>query len=255
MAELYRTLKASNLIKPYSGPVKDCHSVLISPGKPGVDVPVESLDLAEVDCLAHRLDQMASSTQNEAIAKAITEEFENIVLLVRRVKKEAGGAFTGILGTGANLTALWLRPKDVGGVILRGAAAAGALGLYAGGGGAIFTWLQTFVANTAQNMIPAQTMIQYAGILHIGLLDNVDVPKINAAQITISGIPAQAETFMFDNRRQNGDSYNVSFVRFEKPYFIGPLVNQLLAVMPGPAGDSRPELVSILICRAQDVVI
>jgi hypothetical protein len=256
MGELYQAVSKAGLIKDYQNPglnYPHCQSALISPGKSDVNVPVADISMAEVDLLAHRLDQMASSRQNDNIAVAVAEEFANIVLLVRRVKKETGGTFAGTLGAGADLTALWLLPKDVGGPILN-SAAAGALGLYTGGGGAVFTWLATFVANTIANMIPAQQMIQWAGVLHIGILDNVDVPKIQAARVTIAGQVAPKETLMLDNRRQNGDSYNTSFQRFEKPWFISPLITQAIDLMPGPAGDSRPELVSILIARIQDLV-
>ena len=256
MGELYQAVSKAGLITDYSSPglnFAKCQSALISPGKSDVNVPAADISLAEVDVLAHRLDQMASSRQNDAIAVAIAEEFANIVLLVRRVKKETGGTFAGTLGAGADLTALWLLPKDVGGTILN-SAPAGALGLYGGGGGAVFTWLATFVANTTAPIIPSQQMIQWAGVLHIGLLDNVDVPKIQAARITIAGQTAPKETLMMDNRRQNGDSYNTSFIRFEKPWFVSPLTTQQIDLMPGPAGDSRPELVSILIARIQDLV-
>ena len=249
-----------NQVKAYASPgqvVMGVTQCVYDAGKPSADVPAADITTEEVDLLAHKLDTLAADYQNDAIAKAIAEVFPSIVLTVRRVKKETGSIFSGILGNGANLDIKWLRPKDIGYSILNPAATA-TCGIYGGvtppGGGYVATWLQTFVANTAQHLIPSQRMLQWGACLHIGMYEVVEVPKITDVTFTLDGQPTGPQSTFFDSRRMAGNSYDTSFVRFEKPVMVSPMRLQVVDVMPNISGDSKPILISLMVGRISDLI-
>ena len=256
MAIVYQVAKANGLIKPYTDSVVSGYTqAVVEPGKFAVDIPVAPLTQDEVDLLCHKLDnQLALSTQQDAIAKMIAEELPSIIMLVRMVKWQASGAFAGVLGAGLNLDMMWLRPKDVGGTLLN-PAATGSKGLYGGTSAAVYTWLQTFVANTKQSIVPEQSMSQYAGVIHLGVFDSIETPKVNAVQFTLAGIPTPPQSLALDARRENGECFDNSFVRFEKPVIVGPLQKQLVEVMPNISGDTKLQLLTLLVARVQDLAL
>jgi hypothetical protein len=234
-------------------PAKLVSNVVIDMGKPVAQVNLAPLSSDEAERLLRKLDVLAPSDLNPFIAKIVGENTEAIFTLVRMVKAEAKGEFLGHLGTGNALDIRWLRPKDVGGPILN-SAAAGALGLYGGAGGAVFTWTQTFVANTAQTMIPAQTMTEEAGCIHLGAIDPVEVPKCDAIQFYIANIVGPAQPLPF-NIREGFSSNHLPIARFEQPVIIGPERTQRVDVMPNLSGDSKLQLLTLVVARAQSLVL
>jgi hypothetical protein len=241
------------VIQAYPEETRKVSNVVIDMGKPDAEAKMAALSSDEAERLLRKLDVLAPSDMEPFIAKIVGENVEQIMTLVRMVKAEAKGEFLGHLGTGNALDIRWLRPKDVGGPILN-SAAAGALGLYGGGGGAVFTWTQTFVANTAQIMIPAQTMTEEAGVIHLGIIDPVDVPKCDAIQFFIATIPGPAQILPF-NIREGFGTNQLPAVRFEQPVIIGPEKTQQVTVMPNLAGDSKLQLLTLVVARAQSMVL
>jgi hypothetical protein len=181
----------------------------------------------------------------------VAEEAESILTAVRMVKTETKAEFAGILGAGANLEIEWLRPKHVGGSLLNSAGTSGK-GLYGGTSGGVYTWTQTFTANTSQDIIPEQTMSEEAGLIHLGAIDPVEVPKINAIRFELAGIPTPAQSCKF-NIRQSLGTEDLPFVRWEKPVIIGPEKKQKVTVMPNISGDSKLELLSLLVSKAENL--
>lgn len=264
MGAVYDIAKKYGLIHDYASPglvLDGWKESVVQPGKAEMAVPVADMTAAEVDLLMHKLDNLALTQQNDAIAKMCAEEIPSVITMVRRVKKESGGSFSGILGAGTNLDLFWLRPKDIGGPILN-TAAAGALGMYTGAGGGIFTWLVNaastggvFVANAARLMIPGQAMLQWAACLHLGLQDTIDIPKCNMIQFTIAALATPPQSLFCNNKRKQGQSYDNSLCRFEKPIMVSPLTTQIVSIMPNIAGDSRPELLTLVCARIQDILL
>lgn len=242
------------LIKAYDDKAFNYSKALIEPGKLEAEVKPAGLSADEVNAILLKLDMLAMESANPAIAAMVAEEVESILVAVRMVKAQANASFAGILGSGSNLDIKWLRPKDVGGPILRGTAAAGALGLYGGGGGAVFTWLNTFAANTSQSIIPSQTMLEEGAVVHLGGIDPVEVPKLESIRFTLSGIPSPAQSLACNIRKSFGTD-DVPVVRFEKPVIVGPEKTQLIDVMPNISGDSKFQLLSFIIARAQDLTL
>jgi len=226
-------------------------NALIQPGQVESTVKVAELTKEEVERIMLKLDQLAMSVQHEGIANMIAEELDSILVAIRMVKTETKEPFMGLLGFGAALDIAWLRPKDVGGSLLNPAGTA-SKGLYGGTSGGVYTWLNTFTANTAAEVIPEQTMAEEAAVIHLGAIDPVEVPKCNAITFTIAGIPAPAQSLPFNIRRTFGDN-SVPFVRFEKPIIIGPEKKQKVEVMPNISGDSKFQLLSFLIAKAESL--
>lgn len=239
-------------IKAYPSGIEVCATAVVEPGTIEAQVPQEEMTPLEMEIFTGKLDALANQTGDPRIAEMVSRAYNEILTAVRWVKTETHSAFRGMAGKGSELDIMWLRPKDVGGAILRGTAAAGTLGLYGGGGGAVYTWLQTFVANTADDIIPAQTMLEEGAVVHLGMIDSVAVPKVQAMTITLSGIPLPAQSLAFDIR-PTFDENAVPFMMWEKPIIVGPEKTQQFDIMPGPAGDSKPQMLSLLIARAQDL--
>jgi len=240
-------------IKDYPEETIKWKNALIEPGKAEAEVKVAPLSKDEAEVIILKLDQLALTAQHEGIAKMVAEEVESILVAIRMVKAETKAAFAGILGSGAQLDIMWLRPKDVGGSLLNPAGVA-AKGLYGGTSGGVYTWLRTFTANTSDDVIPEQTMAEEAAVIHLGAIDPIEVPKLNAIEFTLAGIPAPAQSLPFNIRTTFG-SDTVPFVRFEKPIIVGPEKTQKIVVMPNISGDSKFQLLSFLIGKAEKLKI
>ncbi len=251
MGLVYQAVNEWEMIRSFPEETVEWSNALIDPGRGKTQVKAAAITEEEVDILAHKLDQMAQSRQDDVIAAMLGEEFLSIVLAVRMVKVNVNGAFMGILGAGNNLDIAWLRAKDIGGGRMNKDSTA-SCGLYAGTSGGVYTWLSTRTANTSGNLIPTQTMVEEAAVIHLGAIDPVEVPKTNMITFTLAGLIAPAQSLSFNKRRAFDDN-QVPFVRFEKPIIVGPERKQLVQVMPNITGDDRLELVSLLICQAQDL--
>lgn len=246
-------LQAKGLIANYREETVRWKAALIEPGKAEASVKCAELTSAEVERIILKLDQLALSRQNEAIAVMLAEEMESILLAARLVKTESKAEFAGILGVGSQLDVMWLRPKDVGGSLLNPAEGT-SLGLYDGTSGAVLTWLHTFTADTAASIIPEQIMDEEATVIHLGLIDPIEVPKCGAVKVTLAGIAAPAQSLPFNLRKSFGTE-DMPVVRFEKPIIVGPERKQKIELEPDISGDSKPQLLSLLFGQAQDLVI
>ncbi|MBA7636977.1 hypothetical protein ES703_44609 [subsurface metagenome] len=250
MGLVYLTNKG--LIKPLAEATIKYSKALIEPGKLEAEVKVAPLTADEVNLILLKLDILASEKANPAIAAMVAEEAESILLAIRMVKAETKASFAGILGSGANLDIMWLRPQDIGGSPMRGTADVGSLGLWAGTGAAVYTWLHAWTtAHTAENMIPSQTMAEEGAVIHLGAIDPIEVPKCNAIQFTLAGIPSPPQS-LSRNIRKGFGTEDVPVMRFEKPIIVGPEKTQLVQVNATTSGgDTRLQLLSLLITKAE----
>ena len=241
------------LIKSYGEETVPVRRALLQTGQPEVKVKVAKLDADEVEILLLKLDQLALSKQNEAIAIMLAEEAESILTAIRIVKDETKEPFLGIQGLGSSLDMVWLRPKHVGDNTLLNSANTSGLGLYNGTNGAVYSWLQSFIAGTTKDIIPEQTMIEEAAVIHLGIIDTVEQPKCNAITFTLQGVASPTQPLAFNIRPSLG-SESLPFVRFEKPILVGPEKKQKVTLVPNITGDSKVELLSLLITKASLLV-
>jgi len=236
-----------HLIQHYDAGTAAVDNALITPGQDRVVVKVAEVDAQEVESLLQKVDAIANSYMNEAVAVAYAETFPVVLTAMRMVKEETKSPFKGILASGTEMDAAALIPQFVGSTKM--ATTTTSTGLYGGTGNAVFTWLNgtIFVAGTSDDLIPEQTMSQYAAVVHIGAIDTVAIPKVNRILFTLSGIPSPAQSTQFNIRGVNGTA---PFVRFHKPILVGPLKKQKADVDPNIAGYSKFELMSIIIAKA-----
>jgi len=246
MGLVYR--ENEGMIADYPDETVTVTDALITPGKESVEVKCSSVSRAEVEALLRTIDLLANSYQNEAIAVAVAEVFPTILTAMRWVKTESKQAYMGIKAMGGGLAAVWLRPEDVGGSILNPAGTA-AKGLYGGTSGGVYSWLHTFTEGTSANMIPEQTMKEEAACVHIGLIDTVAVPKCDRIKFTLAGTPTPAQSLSLTQT----DGSSLPFTRFELPVVVGPEGKQRIDIDPYISGDSKPELLTILIAKAEDL--
>jgi len=251
MGVVYQKAKDAGWIKSYPEESVRWEKALIEPGRPEATVKAAALTAEEADRLFLKLDMLTQTTQHEGIAYMVAEEADSILLLVRMVKTQSKADFYGILGAGKNLDIAWLRPKGVGGPLLNPAAATGK-GLYGGTSGGVYSWQRAFTANTSDDVIPEQTMAEEAGVIHLGAIDPIEVPKLNMIKFTLAGIPAPAQSLPFNIRKGFGVEY-LPFIRFEKPIIVGPERKQKVEVMPAITGDSKFQLLTLLVAKAESL--
>lgn len=241
------------LIRDYVEETVKFPDALIEPGKPAAEVKLAPMSSEEVKRLLLKLDMIAWEKINPAAAAMVAEEVSSIITAVRMVKVETKAEFMGMLGSGANLDITWLRPKDVGGPLLNAPGTANK-GLYGGASGGVLTWLHTFTAGTSEDIIPEQVMAEEAAVVHLGVIDPIEVPKVNAIRFEIAGIPTPAQPLNFNIRSAFGTEA-VPTCRFEKPVIIGPEKKQKVTVMPNISGDSKLQLLSLLVAKAESLTL
>ena len=95
-------------------------------------------------------------------------------------------------------------------------------------------------------------MSQYAGVIHLGFIDSIDIPKMTTFVYTVTGVATPPQSLAGLKRAGSGQSYDIPLMRFEKPIMVPPLHAQQFSVLPGPAGDSRLEPISFLVGQCQD---
>lgn len=249
MGYVYETVNAQGLIRAYNEGAVTVTDALITPGNESVEVNVESLSEDEVTKLALKLDVLASALQNEPIARMVAKAFPHIVTLVGWVKKEAPQRFEGIKALGKQLDIVWMRPQDVGSAVMS-TAGTGSTGLYGGTGDAVFTWLQTFVAGTSDDIIPEQIMKDEAGCIHMGMIETVPLPSpVNRIKFTLSGVASPPQSIPLSHV----DGSELAFQEFEMPVVVGPKLSQKIEFDTGISKDGRPELLSFLVLQADEI--
>jgi len=245
----------AHLIKDYVAGTERWSKALIVPGQDGVSTTLASLSPAEVEAILTKLDLLALKRQNSAITAMLAEEADSILTAVRLVKTETKENFRGILGAGAALDICWLRPKHVGDTtLLNTVSGATAKGLWGGTNAAVYTWLHTVVAATADCILDEQKMGEESVLIHLGAIDPIEVPKLEAISFKISGITCPAQSLPFSKRSSFGTELT-PVVRVEKPVIVGPEKMQEINLFPQVAGDTRFELLSLLITKAENLTV
>ena len=250
-------LKNEDLVKDYPAKKEkigaDTDAVceaLMAHGQETVTKDCDSLTAGEARAILLKLDKLANDRQNDVIAAAVAEAASAVITAVRMVKKETNGSeFRGIKAQGQQLDAVWLTPQMVGGTILN-TAVAGSLGLHGGTGAAVLPWLVTVgTAGTEETMIPEQSMKEEGAVVHIAVMDTVAVPKYNRVLWTIDGTPGHTQPLSLNQL----DGSELAFQAWEMPIIIGPEMSQKLEIDPNIAGDSKIELLSVVIAQASDL--
>lgn len=254
MGIVFQTNKA--LVRDYGEETAVIRDILIEPGREQSQVKLAALSSLESDRLLRKLDTLAMQTMDPSIATMLAEEAQAIMVLVRVVKTETKESFMGVLGSGSNLDIAWLRAQHIGSVLTRGTAAADNLGIWSQVPFAVGaeTWLHTVTPNAAEIYWPTQTMREEAGVIHLGVIDPIEVPKIDSITFTIAGIPSSAQSLNLQVRKQFGTNQS-PIVRFEKPVLIGPEKTQMITVFPFTAGDTRLQLLSLIVAQAQQLTV
>jgi hypothetical protein len=233
-------------------------AALIDSGKTAVALTLMGLSPDEVNAVCSKLDMIFRNKEQEDIAIMIAEEILNILATIEAVKWQTQSSFGGILAQGTQLDIWPMRPKDVGGVLLNPLKTA-SLGLYGGTSAGVFDWLTTGLTGGTKptnGYIPSQTMWQYAGMIHLGAIEKIQVPKIEGIQFTLGGTASPPQPCSRNYKKTWGVGREVSFTRFEKPIIIPPLKTQLVDVMPdGPAtatNDTDFEMISLIVAQSQN---
>lgn len=180
---------------------------------------VNELLLLEDNTLVHpeSKDTLRSLYIYSEIARIVAEELRSILVLVRIVAFRNHISFAGQNACGPQLTIKWLKESDIKGPLNSGDPA----------------------------LIPTQCMSMYAGVIHMGVLTNnwKEILSDDEMRFTFNGVPMQVP---YDINRP------VTF--FEKPILVPPGFTQRLEfIQKKNTVESQPKLISLLVCRAQDI--
>lgn len=249
-------------IAPNNAPL-NIDTALIKVGAVGVPESVSNLQAAQVAAIINKLDTIWRSDVSHPIANMIAEDCRAVLSLIRILGAAAGGSaeYAGILASGPQFDIWPLRPKDIGNIFLNGAftvVGAGALGLYGGPSGGVFTWAQPgMVAGVAQTIIPLQTTqgrSPFGGVVLFGGIEKTYTPKIEGIQVTLQGatniVPAQPTAMTM--KRTFGDDNDISIFRFEKPILIPHQTAFAVNIMPNVSGFSNFEVVACMVGQVQN---
>ena len=236
-------------VKAYAAGVEKVKEAVITPGQATTDITVETVSREEIDELAKKLDVLANYRQNEAIAAMVAKSFPAIVTALRWVKAESVQEFRGMKAVGKQLDVAWLVPEDIGGTILDKDQGSNKHAWAEASG--YTKWLPpaVFAVGTAKPVIPEQTMKDEAACVHLGMIDTVAIPKVNKISFTVSGQRAPDQSLSFTHT----DGSELSFQEYEYPVIVGPKQQQKVEVDGYIAGDSKPELLTLLIAMAEDL--
>lgn len=259
MGLVYRLAKdavgqdGQRLIRNYQDETRPLSYGMLNVGKQQMAAKLSAITEWEVDTFVHDIDALANDAQNVEISKAVAQELPALIDALRMVNHETTQGYGGLRAVGAELDVGWLTPAMIGNTTLLNNVGTALLGIYAAANGTR-TWTATFVAGTAQDVIPSQQMSQYAGLVHIGAIDTIAVPKLNRIRFTLSGVNTPLQPLNF-NHRTIGETADLRFVKFKQSIIAGPLKTQAVTVYPNLAGDAKLELLSILIAKAESLTL
>ncbi len=229
--------------------------ILIDPSQQTPTYTMASLSQDEVTTILKKLDSLAFGNSPQ-VSLMMSEGAYAVIKAVQLVKAQSKQQFRGEFAQGAALDLRFLRPKDVGGIILSPASTfgAGATGLYSGLAASVYTWLHAGVAITTYQLIPSQTMELYAAVVYLGFVNPIDVPKVDAYQFTLYGVQVPAQSCEFRFMKTFGVN-ELSAVKMERPVIVPPLGIQALQVYQSITGDDKIQPIAIVIARAQELTI
>jgi hypothetical protein len=238
-------------------------TALIKTGAVSVPESVANMTGAQVKAVINKVDTIFRSDVSHPIANMIAEDVRAVLSLIRILGAAAGGSaeYAGILASGPQFDIWPLRPKDIGNIFLNGAFTAvgvGALGLYGGPSGGVFSWNNPgMVAGVASTIVPLQTTqgrSPFGGIVLFGGIEKTYTPKIESIQVTLQGatniVPAQPAAMTL--KRTFGDDNDISIFRFEKPILIPHQTAFAINIMPNISGFTNFELIGIMAGQVQN---
>lgn len=243
-----------NFVRDYPEQTENISGAIVEVGQPVSSVKLSALSKEEVLMLLDDLDALADEYMNEAIAKAVAVEVPNIITLVRAVNVETKNGYGGFGSKGGQLLAEWLRPVYVGDSSITNDANTSALGLYAGTNAGVYSWTRDFTGGTSSQPIPSQVMGKYAGMLHIGVADNVGLPPVDGVKFTISGVATSVHSLALAEHRRSGSEFDIAFQKLKKPVMVLPLKTHVVDFYPWYTATSRARLVSILVAKSEKLV-
>ena len=231
---------------------------LIAVEQEKVAVHTERLTVEEVDKIVDKLDLLVSREPNEERRILIIKNFKSIINLVRIVKYEDKMDFKSSRGMGGQLDIRWLESFDIGSKALADDYIEGVSGvsdelrdkikaeheaikngLYENkerqGG-----WLSyDYFAGETKIMIPEQAMNECAGVIHLGILNHKHKHKqiMGYASWKLDGMKTSKIPF----------KYSGQLMEFECPIIVRPECKQELELMAINNGDTKLELVSLLV--------
>jgi len=251
MGIVYRENK--DLVKNYTEETLKWTEAVVECGKKEAEVKLAAFSSEEAKTLLLKLDALALERANPLVATIVAEEANSILTLARMVKVETKQEFAGILGTGSALDITWLRAKHVGGSLLNPLAATGK-GVYGGTSGAVLTWLRTETTTGTKTIIPDQVMAEEAGVIYLGAIDPIEVPKVDALQFKIADIPTPAQSLAL-KIRLSFDASTLPVVKLEKPIIVGPEKKQQMDIFWYATGDDKFEPLALLVAKAEALTL
>ena len=259
---VYETNK--NLIRDYLEETKMITDGIIMPGQSEFACKLASLSRNEVNLFLMELDALASQSINNDMQYAIANTASLILDIFRVVKLGSKHEYKGQCGIDHDQIMTWLAPWHIGSEYITNALKEVNKGLYGNINCSNISWLHHFTLGS-HTIFPLQCMNKFSAIIHIGISDSEQTPKVSSIRHQISRIimPIQTIDLYISCIKSNRDITNKdnvhlskyikfpSFVAFSKPIVILPERLSQVDLYANIGGHSSPKLVSILITSAQ----
>ena len=193
----------------------------------GKDEKLSSLPADDVEVFDETIKAIAyQNSMSEPERKAILDNEDLILDLVRMVNTNTKQGFAGPYARGNELTIVVMRAKD----FLNQD-----------------TWLKTYTSTGSTVYRDTVTMDDYHGELHLGVSDAHPNPKVDAILYTKDGDPIVRKHLDWEDMK-------VPFIPFEQPIIVGPNHSVKTEVNVNQVGNDMLKILAIKVVPAKDLL-
>lgn len=263
----------NDLVRDYPADIVGIDDIITDVGREGTHIKRGFISAREVAHFIADIQSLAELSICTSMKETTLKALPALITVLRVVNVEGIG-YGGTNAIGRELVATWLEPWHIGNPTITNSTGDKDRGLYTSENGFVFAWDHSFIPNTRYKVFPSQVLDGMTAIVHLGVSDSVQIPKVIAMQHQIMGslMPVKVidlySSCIQNNRdtlekilpfanEKNADLFKYvawpSFVAFDKPIVIFPRRQSEVTFYANLAGNSSPRLVSVLITAAQNL--
>lgn len=203
----------------------------------GKEEKLGELSADDVEIFVRELDLFIQKEQHPILRRAIIMNANYILDIIRSVQYETKAGFKGAFARGNELALTLLSPNLLG------------------WGSTTYSWLKTYSSTGAQNWIGSSSSTislgDREGHIYLALFDPIDVPKVDAVQLTKDGDSFVIEMLSHSFRITN-DIFPTHILR--EPWLIAPRHNYYVQVRVAVTGDDKLQPLGFTIKEARNLM-
>ena len=201
-----------------------------------------SLTKDESELIIEKLDTSFADETNPLLSRIVAEGIPDIIRTIQSVKEETKVEFQGLLAQGNALDINLLRPGDI--TRLNGSVTP-------------TDWLESYPVRGKVDWLGTplnpEVMTQNQGMIFLGLIDSLSVPKISAFQFFRFGnAPGPPQSLGMGLREKLGDGQTPTY-QFSRPIIMLPEAHYNATILVQESGDSRLQPIGFIVSRRADI--